>query len=266
MSSHLLVPTSRIEVEPLCQSTFSPFGTVIEDPTDRFDHRVPTLNRQAVTANQGTALKYLHAGPVHNLYKHAPSQREGLPAMNLFVCTPRRLRPDITSSTVSQSPIEGLFDVKLLERHLYTTQTFIPMGLSSTDTTTRYLVIVAPTLPSLGGTTFNHSVPISRQETPSLAVFSPEQDQIASPIGRPDLRRLRAFLAHGSQAVTYGAGTWHAPMAVVGEKKVQFVVTQYANGVENEDCEELNLHFDGNKLPYVAVPKFKQCSFEKSKI
>jgi len=41
--------------------------------------------------------------------------------------------------------------------------------------------------------------------------------------------------------VTYGPGTWHAPMVVLGEKPVEFVVVQYANGVASEDCQEFDI-------------------------
>ena len=88
------------------------------------------------------------------------------------------------------------------------------MNLSSTDLSAIYLVIVAPTLPP--------------------------QEGFAG-LGPPDLSNLRAFVAHGAQAVTYGAGTWHAPMVVVGERRVDFVVTQFANGVQGEDCQEVEL-------------------------
>lgn len=57
----------------------------------------------------------------------------------------------------------------------------------------------------------------------------------------PDLSRITAFLADGSQAITYGAGTWHAPMVVLGDRDVDFVVVQWANGVGEEDCQEVLL-------------------------
>jgi ureidoglycolate lyase len=60
----------------------------------------------------------------------------------------------------------------------------------------------------------------------------------------PDLRRLRAFVATATQAVTYGAGTWHAPMVALGDKvtnAMDFVVVQFANGVAVEDCQEVHL-------------------------
>lgn len=93
------------------------------------------------------------------------------------------------------------------------------MGLSA-DSPTRYLVVVAPTLP--------------RPNTES----SPDDDRDRGP---PDLDNLRAFWAHGGQAVTYAAGTWHSPMAVIGDKSVDFVVLQFSNGVSGEDCEEMKI-------------------------
>lgn len=57
----------------------------------------------------------------------------------------------------------------------------------------------------------------------------------------PDLSNLKAFIARGDQAVTYGPGTWHAPMVVLGEKPIDFVVVQYMNGVGIEDCQEVEV-------------------------
>jgi len=51
-------------------------------------------------------------------------------------------------------------------------------------------------------------------------------------------------VATGNQAVTYGAGTWHAPMAVIGDRPIDFVVVQFANGVGIEDCQEISLEPD----------------------
>lgn len=59
--------------------------------------------------------------------------------------------------------------------------------------------------------------------------------------GLPDLKNLRAFVAFGDQAVTYGAGTWHAPMIVIGDRPIDFVVVQFANDVGIEDCQEILL-------------------------
>lgn len=132
--------------------------------------------------------------------------------MNMFTCFPR---------TLKYPPSEGtppILQIRILERHPFTTQTFTPMGLDAADPSTRYLVIVAPTLPST-------------DECPGQ--------------GPPDLDNVRAFLANGAQAVTYGVGTWHAPMAVVGSRKVDFVVVQFCNGVTMEDCQEVEIEGEG---------------------
>ena len=58
------------------------------------------------------------------------------------------------------------------------------------------------------------------------------------------MENIKAFVANGRQAVTYGAGTWHAPMVVVGKKRVDFVVVQHVNGVGEDDCQEVKVEGD----------------------
>lgn len=164
-----------------------------------------------------------------------------------------------------------LFDVQILERHPFTTQTFIPMGLSQTDKHTQYLVIVAPTLPAAASRTNidrppPYPTPKVKKSKSIKDIFakarpSPFTNEAAPPPsqfsrlhpsqrpkgpGLPDLKNLRAFIATGNQAVTYGAGTWHAPMAVIGDRPIDFVVVQFANGVGIEDCQEIILKPDRN--------------------
>jgi ureidoglycolate lyase len=73
--------------------------------------------------------------------------------------------------------------------------------------------------------------------------------------GLPDLSRLRAFIATGEQAVTYGAGTWHAPMIALGEPDttIDFVVVQFANDSPVEDCQEVELETRGSDGPRIMV-------------
>ena len=119
----------------------------------------------------------------------------------MFSCFPRK------------DTLNGIFKIRILERHPYTTQTFLPLGLSANDTSTKYLVIVAPSKRAAATDT--------------------------CPENPPDLSKLEAFIATGGQAVTYAAGTWHAPMAVLGAKRVDFVVTQFVSGIPDEDCQEV---------------------------
>lgn len=139
--------------------------------------------------------------------------------MSMFSCFPRKLRTATEEGTGTTK--KALFDVTILERHPYTTQTFSPLGLSP-DEATKFLVIVAPTL-------YNQTLPATLESGEKVSISNP-----------PDLSKLRAFVATGDMAVTYAAGTWHAPMVVVGgERKVDFVVTQFVNGVAEEDCQEV---------------------------
>ena len=213
-----------LETELLSQSAFSAFGTVIENPAPSV---VPSSNLRSVppsatSANQGSALRYANVTYMKDFYRSAPSNQEAEAVMNMFVCAPRSLRPN------QQSSVGGLFPVEILERHPYTTQTFIPLGLSPSEVDeARYLVIVAPNLPPSSN---DEGLPVPTSTTASGAL--PGR-------GLPDLQKIRAFIANGSQAVTYGAGTWHAPMAAVGKKPISFVVVQFANGVGIEDCQEV---------------------------
>jgi ureidoglycolate lyase len=234
-----------IQCEKLSQKSFAAFGTVIENPapalipSSKLD--ASSVPANAVQANQGSALKYLDVTHMLDLYNLAPSKMGSKAVMNMFVCAPRHLmeRQEQPSST------RGYFLVKILERHPFTTQTFIPLGLSATDSReAQYIVIVAPGL-----------TPSSADE--SLPVPPPTAGGGGSLPGRglPDLTRIKAFIADGAQAVTYGAGTWHAPMVVVGTKAIDFVVVQYANGVDVEDCQEASLEEKSGGKLMVAVPE-----------
>ena len=182
-----------IEVGQLSQNLFSEFGTVIENPAPSL---VPSQSCEvppkAVQANQGSALKYLDVTHMKDLYASGtPSKHAAKAVMNMFVCAPRSLLPSDTPH------VEGLFPVEILERHPYTTQTFIPLGFSRSETNqNRYLVIVAPSLP-----------PSPKDECFPVPSVTADGDPLPGR-GLPDLMRIKAFIANGSQAVTYGAGTW----------------------------------------------------------
>ncbi|KAB5577567.1 ureidoglycolate hydrolase [Coniochaeta sp. 2T2.1] len=216
----------------LMPSAFAPFGSVIENPRPDLHPASFTaasnLPHHPVSANQGSAIKYRHVTRMVNLYDQgAPSGRHGEAVMNMFVCAARKLDPP------------GTFPLTILERHPFTTQTFIPL---STDSTKTYLVIVAPSLPPGSA---DHGLPVPDPKAASQALPStrnPQPPHVPLPgRGLPDLRNLKAFIATAGQAVTYGAGTWHAPMVALGPEgtTVDFVVVQFANGVPIEDCQEV---------------------------
>jgi ureidoglycolate lyase len=184
--------SNLIQVKNLSQGSFSLFGTVVENPAPSLvpSAQLANLPPNSIKANQGSALKYLDVTLMRDYYGSAPSEVKANAVMNMFVCAPRELLP------AEQEGLEGFFPVEILERHPYTTQTFIPLGLSKVDAKkASYLVIVAPSLePSFA----DEGLPV-----PS----GPEGDQLPGR-GLPDLTRIKAFIANGAQAVTYGAGTW----------------------------------------------------------
>ncbi|EKD20559.1 uncharacterized protein L3040_004150 [Drepanopeziza brunnea f. sp. 'multigermtubi'] len=243
--------------EALNQAAFAEFGTVIENPAPSLvpSSRISSLPPNAVQANQGSALKYLDVTHMEDYYPLAPSKVASKAVMNMFVCAPRRpLLPSHGHAhghghghADTRSP-EGHFPIEILERHPYTTQTFIPLGLSAAEThRVRYLVIVAPSLPA---TAADQHLPVP--SSPAAAAAPAARDELPGR-GLPDLRRVKAFFATGAQAVTYGAGTWHAPMVVVGGRPIDFVVVQFANGVGIEDCQEAELAAENGPQLLVAV-------------
>ncbi|KAI0885481.1 ureidoglycolate hydrolase [Annulohypoxylon maeteangense] len=218
-----------LTAEPLTPTAFAPFGAVLANPAPETRPSAPASalppGYGAVSANQGTAIQYRAlAPPLRNLYAQAPSRKPASPRTTMFVCGARQLVPDERSGA-------GLFEVKILERHPFTTQTFIPLGASGVET--RYLVIVAPS---------------RAPDTPDKDFPTPTGEGLPGR-GLPDLGGLRAFVATGAQAVTYGAGTWHAPMVALGPagSAIDFVVVQFANDEAVEDCQEVALRVGEGK-------------------
>lgn len=285
MPTSMPSPSIRVPIELLTPTAFHQFGTVIENPATSTSTKLPIPQRipppDAVSANQGFATKYLDVTHMSNLYSLAPSKKPAKAVMNMFVCSPRNLRSHEPSMSMPSSwgdldfdddedgngsLAKQLLDILILERHPFTTQTFIPMGLSQQDRHTQYLVIVAPTLPASAskrhtGRPPPYPTPQPQRSKSIRDIFArarprPYSVDAAPPSsqfsrlnpsarpkgpGLPDLRNLRAFVASGSQAVTYGVGTWHAPMIVIGDRPIDFVVVQFANEVGIEDCQEIIL-------------------------
>lgn len=235
-----------VTAQPLEASAFAPFGEVIQNPRpglhpSNFAAAGP-LPLAAVSANQGSAIKYQHVTRMVNTYDQAPSGKPGVAVMNMFVCAARKLgTSQSTSTSHSTTPSSRIFEVGILERHPYTTQTFTPLSTSGPASPQLsqhgYLVIVAPGLQTPSGSSAGR-IPSHTEATAQTARGIHYNSQAQS---QPDLQRLKAFVATTNQAVTYGAGVWHAPMVALGPEgsTVDYVVTQFANGVGIEDCEEV---------------------------
>jgi len=135
----------------------------------------------AAEANQGTARRLNWLGSLIN-------QR---PSAKLNVCVfhsqPRQVIPH--------------FEIKLLERHLYSTQIFIPMTVPH-----RYLVIVALNDPNTDG---------------------------------PDLNTIYCFEAARGQGISYHPGIWHHPMIAL-DGQSDFTCLVYEDG-SADDCHVVDI-------------------------
>lgn len=235
----LLPLPTRLAPKSLTPDGFAPYGTTIVPPLPcNLIHGPPPLSSLSphtpapVLANQSSALKYSPISPLDNYYPdRSPSGEPSSPRLSLFACFPRDLRRQAVEGPESTATT-ALFDVRILERHPYTTQTFIPFNTTCQEQQRQavddglYLVIVAP---SRKGETATASVPNDATgESTTVTIIDP-----------PDLNKAEAFVARNGQAVTYAAGTWHAPMVVMGQRRVDFMVVQFANGVGDEDCQEI---------------------------
>lgn len=257
-----------LDAVPLTWDAFAPFGEVIANPHQQGP---PST---AVPANQGTAIK-MAIEHMQNLCARAPSAGQGAPAMSMFVCKARELVQRKAAAAAASAGAEvargpggggandSFFPLSILERHPFTSQVFIPLGVCSGDTADRvarvearhdqrrYLVIVAPSLPE-GPADAHLPIPAVNTSPLSIPPVSPLSSSSSSSSsalptrpypgrGLPDLRRLRAFVGSGAQGVSYGAGTWHSPMAALGPagSAIDFVVVQHNTGVPLEDCQEV---------------------------
>ncbi|SGZ58207.1 CIC11C00000006031 [Sungouiella intermedia] len=183
-----------VVAQPLTPESFHPYGGVISA-----DHQIKTVTSSG--ANYGTAVKIHKVAPIVNNYASCPSGKPATANWNIFRCSaPKHL---IAPSSVSSKS----YTSKVLERHPFSTQTFIPMGQNLEKVS--FLVIVAST-----------------DESTSQKL--------------PDPSLVKAFICKGNQSVTYGAGTWHAPMVVIDETipYIDFAVFIHENGVADEDCQE----------------------------
>ncbi|KAG6831682.1 hypothetical protein H0H92_008325 [Tricholoma furcatifolium] len=151
----------EVPVLPLTPEGFAPFGKVIQGYADFY--AVPK-GTKVTPANAGTAQKFHKLSLLESSYHGDAGATAGI---SLYRCKPCK---DIT--------VDGYLELKVLERHSFTNQAFIPMGRGEgeglTDPGVKYLVIVAKNGAN----------------------------------DRPDLSTLRAFVASAAQGIVYDTGIW----------------------------------------------------------
>jgi allantoicase len=152
---------------PLTPEAFAPFGRVVQAWAD--PHGAPR-GIKLTPANQGTATKFHKLSLIQQSY---PADAGATSGLSVYRCAP------IDAKQGEAWP------VRLLERHPYTNQAFVPMGGAACragygaedaleDPGSAYLVIVAK---------------------------SGADD-------KPDLATLRAFIANAGQSIVYDTGIW----------------------------------------------------------
>ena len=116
-----------------------------------------------------------------------------------------RVNANVDLSIVTISPVNELpIQAKILERHPYSSQTFIPIKAA------RYLVVVAPD---------KHD-------------------------GNPDLGGVKCFLANGRQSITYRRGVWHHGMTVLDEEAQMAVLMWCDGGSSDEEFLDIDAPFE----------------------
>ncbi|KAK3844396.1 MAG: allantoicase [Linnemannia gamsii] len=186
----------NIQAEPITKEAFAPWGQVIE---------VPTYDPNSIKVNQGTAQKFSQIGQFSNLRSYALNDDTIVANGNKSLdktCSPD-LKPATANIAIFQcyKPVETKdLGVRLLERHSYSSQMFVPMG---GDGNGGFVVVVA-------------------------------KDRAD---GNPDLSTLKAFTVANSQGINYKPNVWHHPMIVTG-RPVTFLTITHESGVGKDDCEE----------------------------
>ena len=230
---------------PLTPSNFAPYGQVVAART----------SNSSAAANQGTASRFNHLAALENdrvgvnanvcLFRSAKRPLEKRKKMDEAATASSSSSSSSSSSKRGRRSVSGdqaasvtnpnddddddddgsgMFRVRLLERHPYSSQMFIPINCQK-----RWLIVVA--------------LPISESES--------EHDVDCREEGRagPDMLTLKAFMAHENQGINFAAGIWHHPLIAL-ESATDFACVVYEDGT-NDDCHIIEM---GEEVVLVDVP------------
>ncbi|QRV94187.1 allantoicase [Ceratobasidium sp. AG-Ba] len=216
----LSLDTPTIPALPITPEAFAPYGSVIQAWADT--DAVPRGTR-VTSANQGTAHKFHNLALVENSYPPNAHARTGL---SVF-----RATPPIRDG---EKAMPGtLWSVKLLERHVCTTQAFVPMATGG----------------GVRMTGFEEPLGSGGRAYLVIVALNGADD-------KPDLSTLRAFVASTAQGISYNTGVWHHPMISL-ETTIDFccVETQIGTPDNKLDCEIVEVDNLGAVVPRVKIPR-----------
>jgi allantoicase len=213
-----LVPA--IPTLPLTGAGFSAYGHVIESFARSIPPSAAEDDERSIKAGTrgGIVIKSVNFGTARKFNNLAPVTwvqpgKAVTPVLNQCIF---RCDRQVASNEAGVWPIEAL------ERHQYSSQSFVPMGGCQDG---RYLVIVA--LADPGG----------------LFRFSQNSALTAcSAMGKPDPATLRSFVATSGQGISYKPNVWHHPLIALREGQtdpMEFICSVYETGDDAIDCELL---------------------------
>ena len=175
---------TRITATPLSYTSYSPYGHIIQsfpEHSSASQNCISVSHSIRVTsANQGTARKYNNIAPVIN-YRQSNTLNQSNNSDN-SASNKTHIIAEPNLSLYKCSPVKSLpFLLRLLERHPYSSQMFVPL---SNGKVRGYLVVVC----------------LSNEEG-----------------DKPDLSTLNAFVVSSTQGISYHPGVWHHPMIALEE-------------------------------------------------
>lgn len=181
-----LTPTSNaatiLPILPLTPEAFAPFGKVIQAYAD---HNAAPRGTKITPANQETASKFHKLALIGSSYPEGDDATAGI---SVYRCDPL--------------PSDGKnlgWDVKVLERHPFTTQAFIPMGGA--------------------GILGKDGNGLENPGDAYLVVVAKNDDK-----GNPDLKTLRAFAATAAQGIMYSAAVWREYCCLLYDANTHFSI------------------------------------------
>jgi allantoicase len=199
---------------PLTAAAFAPYGNVIQS----YPLTSAPRGTKITTTNSKTALKFHRLTTHTSSYppEHTDVAHTGI---GVFRCVP----PE-------GAVVGGEWDVKVLERHKCTDQTFVPMGTGQ------------------GSWNLDGETMVEKLGRVYLVIVA-----LNGADDKPDLSTLRAFVATTSQGVTYGTGVWHHPMIAL-ETTIEFACIETQIGTPDHplDCEVVDI--TGDDVRRVTIP------------
>ena len=169
-----------IQALPLTAAAFAPFGQVLEA------HASPASTPRDIRvtgANQGSAMKFHALAPILSSYPSELSHRART-ALSVYRCK------GLTKDQCTED--NGAFSVKLLERHAFTNQAFIPMGVG-----------LGSTVADLPSESVAEDDALERSGRAYLVIVAHDGED-----GKPDANTMRAFIAGTGQGIVYNTAVW----------------------------------------------------------